>query len=200
MRINPHEVSINDPDYIDEIFTGATKKRDKFRWAQRFSSGQFMFPFILCKFDLTVTGVARESVSTTISHDLHRKRRAALNPNFSKANVRRLEPVLQKALANLLRRLEACHKSGEIMPISCAHRAAAADVITAHCFGRSIGNLSREDYNRPFLDAIRSLFDMSAWFLHLPWLSPLLNALPNSILFTLMPGLGEWSQLEMVFP
>lgn len=200
VRINPHEISISDPDYIDEIFTGATKKRDKYRWAQRFSNGQFMALVILCKIDLTVTGVVTESLAATLPHDLHRKRRAALNPYFSKAKVRLLEPVLQKVLVNLLRRLEACHKSGEIMPISCAYRAAAVDVVTAYCFGHSIENLSREDYNRPFQDALHSLFTMSAWFLHLPWLSPLMNALPNSILCALMPGIGDWLQLEQVFP
>lgn len=64
-----------------------------------------MVPFIRCKFDLIVTGVVRESFATTMSHGLHRKKRAALNPYFSKANVPRLEPVKQKVLANLLRRL-----------------------------------------------------------------------------------------------
>lgn len=53
VRISPHEVSISDPDYIDEIFTGATKKRDRDRSAQRYSNGQFMVPFILCELDLT---------------------------------------------------------------------------------------------------------------------------------------------------
>ena len=92
--------------------------------------------------------------------------------------MRRLEPVMQKVLANFAATVGVCHKSGEIVPISCAHRAAASDVVTAYCFGNSIENLSREDYNRPFQDAVRSLFDMSAWFLHLPWLSPFMDANP----------------------
>lgn len=146
------------------------------------------------------TRVVKDSLLSTLSHDLHRKRRAALNPYFSKANVRRLEPVLQKVLVNLLRRLEACQKSGGIMLISRAYRAAAVDVVTAYCFGQSVDNLSREDYNRHFQDAVNSLFEMSAWFTHLPWLSSLITALPDSVLCTLMPGFGDWLQLQKVFP
>jgi hypothetical protein len=35
IRINPHEIHINDPGYIDEIYAGAPKKRDKYKWIAR---------------------------------------------------------------------------------------------------------------------------------------------------------------------
>lgn len=110
--------------------------------------------------------------------------------------MRWLEPVFQKVLVNLQRRLKACHKSGEMMPISHALRAVSVDVVTAYCFGQSIENLSRENYDRPFQDAGHSFIGVSAWFIHWPWLSPLMSALPNSILFTLMPRFDDWLQLE----
>lgn len=38
IRINPHEIHINDPEYIDEVYAGSSKKRDKYKWAARFGS------------------------------------------------------------------------------------------------------------------------------------------------------------------
>ena len=41
MRINPHEIHINDPYFIDDLFTGSAKKRDKFKWSGRQTLREF---------------------------------------------------------------------------------------------------------------------------------------------------------------
>ncbi len=35
VRINPFELHINDPEYYDELYSGGSKKRDKYGWAAR---------------------------------------------------------------------------------------------------------------------------------------------------------------------
>lgn len=35
VRINPYELHINDPEYYDEVYSGGSKKRDKYEWAAR---------------------------------------------------------------------------------------------------------------------------------------------------------------------
>jgi hypothetical protein len=68
IRINPEEVHIQDARFYDQIYTGATHKRNK--WS-----------FFTNQSGLTSSAFA------TDDHDLHRLRRAALNPYFSKQKV-----------------------------------------------------------------------------------------------------------------
>ena len=35
VRISPYELHINDPDYYDELYSGGSKKRDKYEWAAK---------------------------------------------------------------------------------------------------------------------------------------------------------------------
>lgn len=57
----------------------------------------------------------------TNDHDLHRMRRAAINPFFSKASVRRLQPVIQERMDKLLERIKGFKTSGEPLTISLAY-------------------------------------------------------------------------------
>ena len=90
-------------------------------------------------------GKVPDSTAGTRSHDHHRSRRAALNPYFSKASIRRLEPVITLALDNLLHPLDVCAKNGEVMPLTMAYKATTCDIITDYCFGESTGFLMRDD-------------------------------------------------------
>ena len=42
IRINPHEIHINDPAYIDEVYAGAPKKRDKYKWIARMIASELI--------------------------------------------------------------------------------------------------------------------------------------------------------------
>jgi cytochrome P450 len=104
VRINPEEVHIADPDFYDVIYAGSSQKRDKWDWF----CNQYGIP---------------ESTFATVEHDQHRVRRGALNPFFSKAKVRSLQPLIQGVASNLLSRLEEFQVSGEPMTISLAFAA-----------------------------------------------------------------------------
>lgn len=146
----------------------------------------------------TEYGKALVSTASTMPHDLHRNRRAAFNPYFSKANIRRLEPVIMETLDNLLHCLDASAKSGRVMPLSRAYQALTSDVITAYCFGESTGFLMREDYNSPLFEAVIKFFALAWWTTHIAWLGPLVNSVPINVQIMLLPGLESMFRMQRV--
>lgn len=104
IRINPEEVHISDPDFYDVIYTGPTQKRDKWAWF----CNQFGIP---------------DSAFASVKHEVHRMRRNALNPFFSKAKVRSLQPLIEQVAHNLVSRFEGFKESGDHFKLSLAYAA-----------------------------------------------------------------------------
>lgn len=75
VRITPWEIHINDVEFLDDIYAPSFRRRDKYAHQTR------TLPVPL-------------SLGGTVSHDLHRKRREALNPFFSKKSVQSLGPMI----------------------------------------------------------------------------------------------------------
>ena len=88
------------------MYAGSTHKRNK--WT--FFTNQSGLP---------------QAAFATPDHNLHRMRRAALNPYFSKAKVRQLQPRIESSLLNLLARFGEFQQSGEPMTVSLAYAALA---------------------------------------------------------------------------
>lgn len=83
VRIAPNEVSVSDPAFVDTIYApGPGHKRDK-DFAKNKSLG------------------VNSSVGGSIAHDLHRKRREALNPFFSHRHISRLNPELTEKVSQM---------------------------------------------------------------------------------------------------
>jgi cytochrome P450 len=126
VRIRPDVLHVNDPDFLDQLFAGASKRRDKYK--------------IACN------GFATPGAGLgTIEHDLHRTRRAALNPFFSKQSIRRLEPIIQEALGKVLDRLSQHAKTGSPVQMNLLYSALTSDVINNYAFGPSESSLERPD-------------------------------------------------------
>ena len=97
--------------------------------------------------------------------------------------------MITEALDNLLKRLDASAKSGEVVPLTNAFRALTNDVITAYCFGESTGYLLWDDYNSPLFESVHKFFKLAWWKTHVGWLGPLMNSIPVKTQVTLMPGM-----------
>ncbi|KAL9122679.1 MAG: hypothetical protein Q9187_000765 [Circinaria calcarea] len=170
VRINPHELHVNDPSFIDELYAGSAKKRDKYKWAGR----SVLLP---------------DSLVATEPNDLHRRRRAALNPYFSKARIRQLDPAVQDSLQHLYKRLDESGEADKVFPISLVYKAATCDIITKFCFGVSTDYMAKDDYQHTYFKAVDHHLHNSWWMTYVSWLGPLMDATPAWIMGWTYPGL-----------
>lgn len=115
VRITPREVHIADSSFFDAVYTGRVDKDPA------------MYDMIN----------APQSIFGTTEHELHRLRRSALNPYFSRANIDAQVPVVQRktlALCDLL-----LVSGSQPVRLDVAFEALTIDVITHCAFGKSHG-------------------------------------------------------------
>ena len=137
------------------------------------------------------------SILATKDHELHRKRRAVLNPYFSKQSVRRLEPTINQTLSNLLNRMDEWARRGAPVPMNIAYRAATKDIIQAYAFGEGTKCLEMEDCNAAFFDVItpQRVVHLGTY---LYYLAVFLANLPPAIMTVLLPRVGVFATFMQV--
>jgi cytochrome P450 len=103
IRISPVELHFADPEFFDTIYASSSsgQKRDKWNWNYRW---------------LSMPG----SSVTTTGHEQHRLRRSAFGPFFSSANVRRLQPMMNKGVEKMLERMLEFRDSGNVILVEIA--------------------------------------------------------------------------------
>ncbi len=93
------------------------------------------------------------SILQTIDHDLHRKRRQAVNSLFSKRSIQALEKdVIQRRIFDLCNRLARTCQGASVVNLSHAVTGLTLDVINEYCFGDDSRNLRKEEYGKEFYD------------------------------------------------
>jgi cytochrome P450 len=113
VRINPSELHFADPEFFNDIYCNAQKKRDKWDWMV---NGLFI----------------NKSLFGTVSHDLHRERRAALNNLFSKAQVRKQQKDVQRCVDIMLERMRVAGQNREVIDLKVAFAAFTAGTPCNH--------------------------------------------------------------------
>ncbi len=125
-RVSPHELHVNDVEFFDRLnsFQGKWNK-------DPYTAHQFANP---------------GSLVGTLDHDIHRKRRAAVLPFFSKQKIYALEPFITSMVDKLCDKIQDYRKSGAVMPLRNAFHCFAADVIGEYCFAESGGLLDKPEF------------------------------------------------------
>ncbi|PPJ56476.1 hypothetical protein CBER1_07631 [Cercospora berteroae] len=126
VRISTHELHIHDPDFEDEIYTGASKPREKYPWA------------------LGMFGTSSSFIVAN-KHDLHRKRGAPVNSFFSKKAVTELSPLIQGHIQNFCRRVKESKGTEKPLRLDHAYTALTMDIIGDYSYGESYGGLNTPD-------------------------------------------------------
>lgn len=172
VRISPEELHIRDSHYYEELYAPGSKKRDKYvGW-------------------VAMAG-APDSSFATAPHNLHRIRRAALNPYFSKRSISQTENLILAKVQVLCRRLEQACKSGQVIRLDVAYMALTMDVITHYCFGHSYDYLEEDDFKASWKETVIAGSANGAFLRQFPWALPILKMAPLSLVQVLNPPAGH---------
>ncbi|KAM7220995.1 cytochrome P450 [Rhypophila decipiens] len=175
IRINPDEVHIGDPDFFPQLYPASNKRRERWRfWTKQFG--------------------ADESGLSTIDHDLHRIRRAAISPFFSQRSVRDIQPVIEERVDTLLARFHEHGKASPEIPLDVFYPLSAFtnDVINEYSFARCDHLTEKPDYGRSVTDYLLTGTHYGKWIQHIELILKFINFLPDSISSTLVPGWNEF--------
>ncbi|KAK2766809.1 hypothetical protein FQN54_006123 [Arachnomyces sp. PD_36] len=176
IRINPYELHIRDSEYYDELYAPAAKRKDKYAgW-------------------VVLAGTPLASFAT-VPHNLHRIRRAALNPFFSKRSISKVEPLIMDKVQRLCARFDEEIKNKRPIRLDAAYMALTMDITTEYAYGESYDYLSEDDYKLQWKEIIVGGVANGVMLRQFPWALPILNAIPLPILHKLDPhaaALMEW--------
>lgn len=178
MRIRPDVLHVNDPEFIDTLYVrGRAGRREKY--------------------ETSLNMLQPGSVLAAKDHDLHKRRRAVLNPYFSMANARRLEPVVHETLLNLFRRMDGWARMGVPAPMNLAFKATTRDIIQAYALGDGERCLDMDDLNAPFFNGIAPS-RLSHFASHFPWIIRALEQIPPALIVKLVPKMVAFTNYMMV--
>lgn len=98
---------------------------------------------------------------------------------FSKASVRRLEPLVRKAVDKLTDALQTHKNSGQPVVLNSAYSAYAIDIISEYCFANCFKLLDDTTFRTSMNEAFSRSRSGLHWTAHFPWLFQILKRLPR---------------------
>jgi cytochrome P450 len=168
VRVTPSEVHIKDSSYYDEIYASSRRRREK--EAVR-----------VAPFDLEDSGFS------TVSSELHRKRRAPLEKHFSKKTITSMEYMIYENIDKLDQHFKRAFESHKVISLDAGFAGLTSDVIHKYVYGFNSGNLDHEDFNEKVRDGLNGLFKFAHLLLFFPILQTIMNLLPLWVLEKIDP-------------
>ena len=175
IRTNPDDVHIMDPEFFDEFYN---LKLDKWKW---WTNG-FAVP--------TAGGM-------TIEHEVHRKRRGALNPFFSKASIQANVPIIQEKLAVMVDRLDKIAGSREVLDLEAVYLALTTDVLTQCSYGWTYDYIHHPEWAYKWKVVNTGGRASAAIVRSFPLIGKVVRSMPVSVAVALVPPVGfmkSWMQ------
>ncbi|KAF2971661.1 hypothetical protein GQX73_g1881 [Xylaria multiplex] len=161
IRITPNEVHIQDASFFETLYATkpATKRPDL---AHRFNNAK--------------------SVFATPEHDIHRIRRNALNPFFSKRAILERARVIQEHMDALCQRLKSEFQGrSRVLVINDMLACWTTDIITDYCFDRRHNFIMEPDFKPPLIRSLTDLIERVHWITQFVWLAKLMFRLPDIV-------------------
>jgi hypothetical protein len=179
VRISPYELHIIDPEFYDYIYASSSHPRDKYEW--QINSGN-----------------SAQAMGFTVSHELHRRRRQAIDHYFSTQSVRKLDWIIQKHINTLCIRIEEHLNNQTPIDLTLAFLALTMDIIEEYSFGQSSGLLKRPGFCPEWRDTITSIMSNTALLNHCSWIPKLIGLLPERLFEVCNGSLATMNSLKRV--
>lgn len=141
MRINPDELHCSDPLFTDEIYAGPGRIRDK--WQHQLNTGGAG--------PVSVTGFS------TVHHEVHRMRKAALSKFFSRQQMLKLESEVEDFAQRTVDKMLRSAGKGSF-DVKEAFNCFTADIISQYAFGEPMGFIAQEGWEPNFATWVKSFF------------------------------------------
>lgn len=132
----------------------------------------------------------------TISNEIHRIKRAALNPMFSKQKVLDLESIVQEKVAKVCQRMQAGLDSGTPVDLHHCFRAVSVDVISEFAFADCYDLLDQDDIGAKLFEMTRGIGPALWTFQQFPAMQRLALKIPPWLAPKLSQPLGYVTGLQ----
>lgn len=135
VRISPNEVHIQDATFYESLYaSGRTLHRLK-HYEHRFNN--------------------KLSAFASADHHLHRSRRSALNPYFSKRKIAQYSAVIQTHMERVCKRLAAEYTANDaVLNLNNMWAAFAGDVVVGYCLEKPYDFVLKPDFRAEFSNTL----------------------------------------------
>ncbi|KAL8884873.1 MAG: hypothetical protein Q9192_006755 [Flavoplaca navasiana] len=156
----------NPSRYYDVLYVGPSIRRTlKYQWAVRgFGPTNYAF--------------------ATISHELHRTRRGAIAPFFSKT-------LVQQMIQKLVNRLGKLKGTGTVVNLIEMYPCLTSDIICQYAFASPYGYLDMPEFAPIWHNALMDASEGFLFFSQFPWLETFMRQLPQPLVRKLVPNLSS---------
>lgn len=170
VRINPFELHVADPAFIDTLYSRSAPRDKHAYFTRAFGNDDVTF------------------CTTDSMH--HRLRRAAIAPFFSKQRVNTLQDLIWRHVEKLCTRLEEYGRADKPVPTRDAFGCLTADIIIEYSMGVQQKALEDPDFAPMFTQAVKAFAELAVVLKQAPWLHRVIRAIPQSWLASSSPQLG----------
>ncbi len=178
IRINPREVHVSDLSFLDQIYS-TTQPRNKDEYA-------------------TSTLDMKLSLGGTCEHEIHKGRRAALTPFFSKPGVAKLESFVAEKVKQLCKRFEDSKNQGVPINLSDTYFAFSQDVVKQYGFAYDEDLLGDPQRAAAARENLNAFMFQTHFNVHFGWMNLPILMLPQKAIKAIAPGLDEFIEFKKV--
>ncbi|KAJ9382944.1 hypothetical protein DTO063F5_5463 [Paecilomyces variotii] len=174
VRVAPDEIHIRDSAFYDEVYA-KNSRVEKPGWDVKFGSPS--------------------SVFTTADASTHRRRRAVLNPMFSRRSVLSLEHLIQQQTELLCERIAEFKASKQPLSVTEMLPAFTGDIIMEYAFGFSYKQLESPTFDS-FHEALMAIGGSAHVASFFPWVTTALNSIPDAWMEMILPSMASLLRLK----